>query len=88
MNGNTFLEAGVAIYVALAVALSVWIGIFIYLWRLDGQARELKRELERDRAQVKLAAEQTPATPRATVTRVSAPVSDADAERLRETVKQ
>ena len=43
---NTFLDAGVAIYVALAVALSVWIGIFVYLWRLDAQARELRRRLD------------------------------------------
>ena len=40
------LEAGTAIYVALIVALSVWIGIFVYLWRLDAQARELRRKLE------------------------------------------
>jgi CcmD family protein len=43
---NIVLEAGVAIYVALAVALSVWLGIFIYLWRLDAQARELRRKLD------------------------------------------
>lgn len=43
---NVALEAGVAIYVALAVALSVWIGIFVYLWRLDAQSRELRRRLE------------------------------------------
>ena len=43
---STFLDAGVAIYVALAVALAVWIGIFAYLWRLDGQARELRRRLD------------------------------------------
>lgn len=71
MSGNTFLEAGVAIYVALGVALSVWIGIFIYLWRIDGQARALKRELERDRERSKLAADERPVTPRATITRVS-----------------
>jgi CcmD family protein len=28
------------------VALSVWLGIFVYLWRLDAQARELRRRLE------------------------------------------
>lgn len=44
---SMILEAGVAVYVALAVALSVWIGLFVYLWRLDGQARELRRRLER-----------------------------------------
>jgi len=35
-----------AIYMALAVALAVWIGIFAFLWRLDRQARELRRRLE------------------------------------------
>jgi CcmD family protein len=43
---STFLDAGIAIYVAMAVALSVWIGIFVYLWRLDAQARELRRRLD------------------------------------------
>jgi CcmD family protein len=43
---NVVLEAGIAIYVALAVALTVWIGIFIYLWRLDAQARDLRRKLD------------------------------------------
>jgi len=43
---NTFLDAGIAIYVALAVALAVWLGIFAYLWRLDAQARELRRRLD------------------------------------------
>jgi CcmD family protein len=61
------LEAGVAIYVALAVALSVWIGIFVYLWRIDAHARQLKRELEREQR------EHEPAMPRATVTRVREP---------------
>lgn len=65
MNG--ILEAGTAIYVAMAVALSVWIGIFVYLWRIDAQARALKRELQRER-------EQRPHSegdaPRSSVTRV------------------
>jgi CcmD family protein len=65
---NVALEAGVAIYVAMAVALSVWIGIFIYLWRIDAQARALKQELERERSERGALAE--PAAPRATVTRV------------------
>lgn len=65
---NIALEAGIAIYVAMAVTLSVWIGIFIYLWRIDAQARALKKELERERQGG--AAERRPA-PRATVTRVS-----------------
>jgi CcmD family protein len=64
---NTMLDAGVAIYVAMAVALSVWIGIFVYLWRIDSQARALKKELERERQG---GAAERPA-PRATVTRVS-----------------
>ncbi|MEI8165602.1 MAG: hypothetical protein WCG26_04465 [Chloroflexales bacterium] len=67
---NTFLEAGVAMYIALAVALAVWIGLFIYLWRIDGVARALKQALERETARAKV---ERPATPRATVTRVGAP---------------
>jgi CcmD family protein len=43
---SSILEAGIAIYVAMAVALSVWITIFVYLWRIDAQARELKRRLD------------------------------------------
>jgi CcmD family protein len=43
---NFLLDAGFAIYAALAVALVVWIGIFIFLWRLDRQTRELRRRLE------------------------------------------
>lgn len=43
---NVALEAGTAIYVAMAVALAVWIGIFVYLWRIDAQARELRRRLD------------------------------------------
>jgi CcmD family protein len=63
---NVALDAGVAVYVAMAVALSVWIGIFVYLWRIDSQARELRREVERQRQ-----AEQ-PAAARPSVTRVRA----------------
>jgi CcmD family protein len=70
---NTFLEAGVAIYVALAVALAVWIGVFIYLWRIDAVAQSLKQELERDRTRAKVEGELRPVTPRATVTRVGTP---------------
>jgi CcmD family protein len=43
---NFLLDAGFAIYAALAVALVVWIGIFTFLWRLDRQTRELRRRLE------------------------------------------
>ena len=39
-------DPGVAIYLSLAVALTVWIGIFAFLWRLDQQARELRRRLD------------------------------------------
>ena len=43
---NFLSEPGIAVYVALAVALVVWIGIFAFLWRLDRQARELRRRLD------------------------------------------
>ena len=43
---NFLLEPGFAIYAALAVALVVWLGIFAFLWRLDRQARELRRQLD------------------------------------------
>jgi CcmD family protein len=43
---NFLLDPGVAIYAALSVALVVWLGIFMFLWRLDRQARELRRQLE------------------------------------------
>jgi CcmD family protein len=66
---SVVLEAGVAIYVAMAVALAVWIGIFIYLWRIDAQARALKQELERDQRERAALPERADA-PRATVTRV------------------
>ena len=43
---NFLLDPGIAIYAALAVALVVWLGIFTFLWRLDRQARELRRQLD------------------------------------------
>lgn len=43
---NILLENAVAVYVAMAVALSVWIVIFIYLWRIDAHAKELRRQLD------------------------------------------
>ncbi len=36
----------VAIYTAMAVALVVWVALFVFLWRLDSQARELRRKIE------------------------------------------
>jgi CcmD family protein len=57
------LEAGIAIYVALAVALAVWIGLFVYLWRLDAQARDLRRRLDNQPAT------ETAAAPSATLRR-------------------
>lgn len=58
---NFLLDPAVAIYVALAVALVVWIGLFIFLWRVDQQAQELRRRLDQAPA-----AEQN-AAPRATI---------------------
>ena len=43
---NFLLDPGIAIYAALSVALVVWLGIFTFLWRLDRQARELRRRLD------------------------------------------
>ncbi len=43
---NFLLDPGVAIYVALAVALVVWVGVFVFLWRVDQAARELRRRLD------------------------------------------
>lgn len=40
---QVMLDAGVAIYIAMSVALVVWLGIFLYLMRIDAQAKELKR---------------------------------------------
>jgi CcmD family protein len=35
-----------SIYIAMVVALVVWVGIFIYLWRIDALAHELRRRLD------------------------------------------
>jgi CcmD family protein len=43
---NFLLDPAFAIYAAMAVALVVWLGIFTFLWRLDRQARELRRKLD------------------------------------------
>lgn len=43
---TVLLDAGVAIYVAMAAALIVWLGIFVYLWRIDREAQALKRYLQ------------------------------------------
>lgn len=44
MEGLT--DPGLALYVAAAVAVVVWLGIFAYLWRIDVQARALRRMLD------------------------------------------
>jgi CcmD family protein len=36
----------IAIYTAMAVALVVWVALFAFLWRLDSQARELRRKID------------------------------------------
>ena len=38
---QVLLDAGVAIYIAMAVALVVWLGVFWYLMRIDAEAKEL-----------------------------------------------
>jgi CcmD family protein len=64
---NFLLDPAVAIYVAMAVVLVVWLGIFAFLWRIDRQARELRRRLDEEPAAVQPA-------PRATLeTRVRQP---------------
>lgn len=39
-------DPGVALYVAAIVAVVVWAGIWIYLWRIDVQARALRKYLD------------------------------------------
>lgn len=63
---NFLLEPAFAIYMALAVALAVWIGIFIFIWRVDQQTRELRRRMDQQQSV------EQPAAPRATVEKRSA----------------
>ena len=42
---TVLLDAGVAIYVAMVAALVVWLGVFAFLWRVDRDTQELKRQL-------------------------------------------
>jgi CcmD family protein len=68
---NFLLDPAIAIYAALSVALVVWLGIFALLWRLDRQARELRRMLDqRPRAEApapRATLETRNGTPRASV---------------------
>jgi CcmD family protein len=66
---NFLLEPGVAIYMALLVALAVWIGVFIFLWRIDRQAREIRRRLDEEQPV------DTSVAPRAMVERAARPVA-------------
>jgi CcmD family protein len=61
----SLLDPGIAIYVALAVALATWLLLFAYIWRLDAQARELKRRLD---AQQQAGERAAPRRPQATLT--------------------
>jgi CcmD family protein len=67
---SSILEAGIAIYVAMAVALSVWITVFVYLWRIDAQARELKRRIDQQPTAV------MQNTPNATLTRITEEIQE------------
>jgi CcmD family protein len=62
---NFLLEPGIAIYLAMAVALAVWIGIFVFLWRIDRQAREIRQRLDADPAR----GDTAPAAPTVTIER-------------------
>jgi CcmD family protein len=67
-------DAETAIYIAMAVALMVWLGLFAYLWRLDGQARDLRRRLEHHERQSQ---HEPRPTPTATLERRTPPPSSA-----------
>ena len=74
---NFLLEPGIAIYAAMAVALVVWLGIFAFLWRLDRQARELRRQLD-------AAPEAETPAPRATLERRNGRPQERMAEEVRD----
>lgn len=56
---NVLLDAGVAIYVAMATALIVWLGVFLFMWRIDKATQALAQQVA--------AHADAPATPRARV---------------------
>lgn len=43
---NVLLDAGVAIYVAMATALIVWVGVFLFIWRIDQATKALVRHID------------------------------------------
>ncbi|MBA3471179.1 MAG: CcmD family protein [Herpetosiphonaceae bacterium] len=57
------IEPGLALYVSAAVAVVVWLGIFAYLWRIDAQAKALRRMLDEQRSQAAPQAAPTPQRP-------------------------
>ena len=57
------IDPGLALYVAAAVAVVVWLGIFAYLWRIDAQAKMLRRMLDERREQAAPQAAPTPQRP-------------------------
>jgi CcmD family protein len=61
MQGLT--DPGLALYVAAAVAVVVWLGIFAYLWRIDTQARALRRRLDERKLSAPAAPAGTPVRP-------------------------
>ena len=61
MDGLT--DPGLALYVAAAVAVVVWLGIFAYLWRIDAQAKNLRRLLDQRRSEATPGATPTPLRP-------------------------
>jgi CcmD family protein len=66
----------VAMYISLAVALAVWIGIFIYLWRLDALARDLRQKLDREQTERSPASTPTATLERRTPTENQPAISD------------
>lgn len=43
---NVLLDAGVAIYVAMAAALVVWLGVFVFMWRVDKATQALASRID------------------------------------------
>lgn len=61
MNG--LIDPALALYVAAAVAVIVWLGIFAYLWRIDQQAKALRRSFDQRRDESFPQANPTPVRP-------------------------